>query len=126
MGELGRACGLTYNETNQIKQAAHYCATLARVWSALASSVVLFRCCLRGDKDYVYRLDPGLSARNERTEVWLTVHIVPAFAPLSTITENFDQRIVSHERQGLWLVRVKNSSTDVIGHGEQTWRDTGA
>ena len=56
MAELGRACGLTYNETNQIKQAAHFCATLARVWSALASSMVLFRCCLRGDKDYVYVL----------------------------------------------------------------------
>ena len=80
MGELGRACGLTYDETNQIKQAAHnYCATLARVWSALASSMVPFRCCLRGDNDYVYRLDPDLSARNERIEVLLTVPIAPAF-----------------------------------------------
>lgn len=65
------------NQTSRTTTAPHLRGS---VWLAL-SSMVPFRCCLRGDKDYVYGLDPDLSARNERIKVWLTGPIAPGFCP---------------------------------------------
>lgn len=81
--------------------------------------MVRFRCCLRGWRTHNYMRAGSLGTETKFGITDCDFYLVPGLLPLyglslKTLTGEF----VSHGRQGLWLVRVKNRSTDVIRHTE--------